>query len=87
MIKKYNTKLIKKYIEDHKDDIYIVSCGLKENWSGTSRIVYKDGKFDTDYDWDNKYLRIASIESTNWGTPVMYVERKNGQKEVIECYK
>lgn len=85
-MKKYNTNFIKSYIEKHKEEIKSVDCGMKEDWSWTAGTVFKDGKFSYDYDWSKESISVAGISGSNWATPVMKVEFKDGRMEIVDCY-
>lgn len=86
MAKKYNTSFIKNYIEEHKEEIETVSCGMREDWSWTAETVFWDGEFSSEYDWEKENISVAGISGSPWATPVMEVEFKDGRTEIVECY-
>lgn len=49
-MKKYDTEFIKKYIENRKDTIKTVDCGMKQDWSWTAETVFENGDFIGKYD-------------------------------------
>lgn len=85
-MKKYSTNFIKNYIEEHKLDIDYVECGMQEDWLWTCETVYKKGEFVDGYDWQSKHLSVNGISGSSWATPVMRVNFKDGNTEIIECY-
>lgn len=86
-MKSYNAIFIKNYIEEHKEEIETVTCGMREDWGWTARTVFKDGEFSSDYDWSKETISVAGISGSTWATPVMKVEFKDGRAEIVECYK
>ena len=85
-MKHYNTKFIKEYIEEHKEEIESVSCGMREDWSWTVDMVFAKGKFLEDYNWQSDYICVYGIDGSIWATPVMEVTFKNGGRDIIECF-
>ena len=85
-MKHYNTKFIREYIEQHKEQIESVECFMREDWSWTCDTVFKDGEFCKGFDWKGKYLEVAGITGSTWATPTMEVEFKDGRTEIIECW-
>lgn len=84
-MKNYNPKFIKKYIEQNKDEINYVTCGMKEDWSWTAETVYEEGKYL--YNLNGDSVLIAGIGGSYWATPVMEVKFKDGRSEIIKCFK
>ena len=85
-MKKYNTKFIKTYIHEYKEEIVLVECGMREDWSLTAETVFEEGEFSSDYDWTKENISVAGISGSNWATPVMRIEFKNGRTDIVECY-
>ena len=86
-MKNYSTSIIKKYIEENKEKIKSVECGMEEDWSWTCGTVYADGKYNAKYDWEKETIEIAGIEGSTWATPIMKVNFYDGNVDYIECYK
>lgn len=51
-MKKYNANFIKNYIEQHKEEIIRVHCGMREDWSWTAETIFENGELSSDYDWN-----------------------------------
>ena len=85
-MKHYNTKFIRKYIKDHKDQIILVKCGMREDWLWSKNTVFENGKFRKGFNWRRKYLEVAGIAGSTWATPVMEVWFSDNVKQVIECW-
>lgn len=86
-MKHYNTSFIKNYIEEHKDDIVSVDCGMKEDWFWTAATIFLDGKYSDDFDWEIEHISVAGISGSTWATPVMEVNFKDGRTEIVNCYE
>lgn len=86
MAKKYDTSFIKNYIEEHKEEIETISCGMREDWSWTEKTVFENGGLSDDFDWNEEHISVAGISGSSWATPVMKVEFKDGRTEIVECY-
>ncbi len=86
-MKKYNTCFIKNYIEEHKEEIETVTCGMREDWGWTAETIFEDGELSTDYNWESEHISVAGISGSTWATPVMRVEFKDGREEVVDCYE
>lgn len=84
-MKYYNPKLIKQFIDEHKDTVATVSVGMEEDWFWTAETIFEDGETSTDLSGDS--LRVAGITGSTWATPVMRVEFKDGTEQVIPCYE
>ncbi len=84
-MKYYNPKLIKQFIDEHKDTINTVEVGMKEDWWWTAETIFEDGEADVDLSGDS--LRVAGITGSTWATPVMRVTFKDGTERVIPCYE
>ena len=85
-MKHYNTKFIREYIEQHKEQIESVDCFMREDYGWTCETVFEDGEFCKGFDWKGKYLEVAGITGSTWATPTMEVEFKDGRTEIIECW-
>lgn len=85
-MKLYSTEFIKNYISEHKDDIASVDCGMREDWNWTHDTVFRNGTYLSDFDWNGNHIGIAGISGSEWATPVMRVEFKNGETKFVECY-
>ena len=85
-MKHYNTKFIKKYIEEHKRQILSVHCGMREDWYWTADKVFENGELSYDYDWESENISVAGITGSTWETPVMEVEFDDGRTEIVECW-
>lgn len=85
-MKKYDTAFIKAYIEKHHPELKSVACGMKEDWSWTADVVWEDGKFVSEFNWNSKSIEVAGITGSIWATPVMWVEFKDGHTEDIPCF-
>lgn len=85
-MKKYDTAFIKKYIEEHRDKIVSVCCGMKEDWFYTAETVFADGEFDSSYNWNSKSINVAGISGSTWATPIMEVSFKDGRTEIVDCF-
>jgi len=84
-MRNYNASFIKNYIENNKDKIETVYCGMKEDWSWTADPVYENGEYL--FDLNNKTVSIAGICGSYWATPVMEVEFKDGETKIVDCYE
>lgn len=82
----YDTQFIKKYIQEHKDEIESVDCGMKEDWNWTAETVFSDGKLHSCYKWDSKSINVAGISGSTWATPIMLVLFKDGRTEIVGCF-
>lgn len=71
------------YIACNYNKIEEVQLGIKEDWTYTSRYVYSKGRFLIGFEMK---VKIAGIEGSIWGTPVMKVTYKDGTNKVIDCY-
>ena len=81
----YNTKLIRDFIEDNKNEIHSVICGMREDWSWTADKVFYDGEYIEDLSGEE--VNIAGITGSTWATPIMEIEYKNGNIQTFDCYK
>lgn len=86
-MKHYNTNFIKNYIEQHKDDIDSVYCGMKEDWHWTADKIFENGKYSDDFDWKSEHISVCGISGSTWATPVMEVSFKDGRTEIVNCYE
>lgn len=86
-MKKYNANFIKNYIEQHKEEIIRVHCGMREDWSWTAETIFENGELSSDYDWNKETISVAGISGSTWATPVMEVEFKEGRTEIVNCYE
>lgn len=82
----YDTKFIKQYIEDNKERIDYVECGMKEDWNWTAETVYEDGQFCKEFKWERDRLEVAHIDGSYWASPIMLVHLKNGNITHVECW-
>ena len=85
-MKHYNTKFIREYIEQHKEQIESVDCFMREDYDWTCETVFEDCEFCKGFNWKDDYLRVAGITGSTWATPTMEVEFKDGRTEIIECW-
>ena len=83
-MKYYSTKIIREFIETHKEEIDAVECGMHEDWGWTAETVFSDGDYDTDM--NGASVSIAGIGGSCWATPVMEVTYKDGRRKIINCY-
>lgn len=86
-MKNYNAAFIKNYIENHKEEIGTVTCGMREDWSWTAETVFENGEISSDYDWSKEHISVAGICGSTWATPVMEVEFNDGRTEIVDCYE
>lgn len=86
-MKFYSTKLIKNYIEEHKNNIKSVECGMSEDWLWTSGTVFSSGKYLSEFDWNEDNILVSCIRGSAWATPVMLVRFMDGSAEIVECYE
>lgn len=63
-MKNYNTAFIKEYIEEHRDEIESVDCGMKEDWNWTADTVFSDGELDHSYNWNSESINVAGISGS-----------------------
>lgn len=96
-MKYYSTEKVKEYIEQNKENILSVECGMQEDWSWTAVTVYYsfDNKensyvdfvgYSDEIDWDKKYLKLAGITGSYWATPVMNVNFADGSYKIVPCW-
>lgn len=86
-MKNYDNEIIKQYIEKNKDKIEFVSCGMKEDWSWTADTIFKNGKYEEEFDWDSESISVGGIKGSAWATPVMEIIFNDGRTEIVECWK
>lgn len=86
-MKKYCTKLIKEYVEKNNDVIESIYCGMREDWSWTAELIYENGEFLSDYNWNNENISVAGISGSTWATPVMEILFKDGRSKIISCWE
>ena len=79
----YDYKEIKKFIQKHSDYIESVSLGMAEDWFWTAEEVYSGGVFKVNLDEEPE---IAGIKGSQWATPSMMVEFKDGEERMIDCF-
>jgi hypothetical protein len=82
---KYDFKAAKKYIQMHSELIESASLGMHEDWWWTAETVYEDGKFKVDLDEDG--LDIAGISGSQWATPTLEVQFKDGSEVTKACFE
>lgn len=80
-MKSYDLKAIKRYCQMHSDVISAVSIGMQEDWFWTAECIYEQDHFIADL--DDKELKIGGISGSDWATPTMCAEFKDG----TEVYK
>ena len=85
-MKHYNTKFIREYIEQHKEQIVRADCFMREDYSWTCETVFEDGQLRKGFNWNDNYLRVAGITGSTWATPTMEVEFIDGHTESVECW-
>lgn len=83
---KYDTAFIKKYIEERREEIDTVDCGMREDWFWTAETVFENGEFSKEYAWGRKSITVAGIDGSTWATPTMEVCFKDGRTELVPCY-
>ena len=83
-MKCYDAQMIKNFIENNREDIAAVACGMKEAWSWTAQTVYINNEYNVDL--SGKTVDIAGKYFSTWATPIMSVRYKNGRFEDVECY-
>jgi len=81
---KYDFKSAKRYIQMHSDVIDSASMGMHEDWFWTAEVVYEDGRFNINLDDDN--LKIGGISGSDWATPKLEVELKDGNTLIKDCF-
>lgn len=74
----------KKYIQMHSDLISSAALGMYEDWFWTAQTVYEDEKFCIDL--DEKDLKIGGISGSDWATPTLEIEFKNGTETKKDCF-
>lgn len=83
-MKLYSTKIIREFIETHKEKIETVKCGMREDWRWTADTIYSNGDYQIDVSGSS--VRIAGIQGSQWATPIMEVTYKDGRREILDCY-
>lgn len=83
-MKEYDFETAHRYIEDNADNISIATLGISEDWFWTAERVFEDGKFLIDLTVDD--VKIGGINGSDWTTPVMAVEYKDGTEKIADCY-
>lgn len=81
---KYDFKSAKKYIQMHSDLIDSATLGIHEDWFWTAQTVFEDGRFLIDL--DEKDLKIGGISGSDWGTPTLEIELKDGTEARKDCF-
>lgn len=87
--KYYDNEFIRKYIEENKEEIKSVSVGMLEDWFWTAATIYENNDYIEEYKEDiknKKTLLAMGISGSYWATPIMEVEKNDGNTEKIECY-
>lgn len=82
-MKKYDYKAAKRFIQMHADKIQCASLGMHEDWFWTAETVFEDGKFLIDL--DDSSQKIGGIDSSDWATPMLECEMKDGSEVRKEC--
>lgn len=85
-MRKYYTAFIKQYIEEHKDEVESIDCGMMEDWFYTAETIFSGGQFNPSYSWDSTSINVAGITGSTWATPVMQVLFKDGRIEIVNCF-
>ena len=83
-MKKYDFKNVKKFCQKYSDHIDSVQLGMQEDWYWTAETIYEEGTFKVNL--DDKNLDIAGIFSSDWATPSMKVDFKDGTEEMFDCF-
>jgi hypothetical protein len=84
-MKYYDAQLIKNYIEENKESVVSVTCGMREDWGWTAEEVYSDNDGYLQA-LSEKTVGIAGIKGSTWATPVMEIETKDGKTMIENCY-
>jgi len=84
-MKTYDFKQAKNLIKlAKKDGLIEASLGMAEDWFWTADTVWKDGKYVKKL---NEETLIGGIKRSNWATPVLGLEFKNGTIMKLNCFK
>lgn len=79
-MKKFDTKYIKEYIENHKKELCCVLCGCIETWLGSACVVYCDGDYKIDL-----FKLNSRIEKGTMRTPYMVAIYNDGEICYLMC--
>lgn len=82
-MKKYDFKKAIQIIEENKDSIQAASLGMHEDWFWTAEPIFGDGEFTKQFEDDSV---IGGINSSNWATPTLELEFKDGSSKMISCF-
>jgi hypothetical protein len=80
---KYDFKKAKETILEHKDNLRSASLGMHEDWFWTVEEVFSEDEFTVDLETIEK---IGGIASSNWATPTLQLEFKDGTDKMIPCH-
>lgn len=80
---KYDFEKAKKYIEDNQTKLNSVAMGMREDWFWTAETVWENGVYETEL---NEKTVIGVITGSNWATPTMLIEEKDGTEYFVDCY-
>jgi len=84
-MKNYDFKQAKNLIKlAKKDGLVEATLGMAEDWNWTANTVWEKGKYVKKL---NKETLIGGIKSSNWATPVLELEFKNGTIMKLNCFK
>jgi len=82
-MKQYDFEKAKTIIESMKEHIESAGLGMHEDWFWTADTVFENDEFTKDL---TEIDRISFIRGSEWATPVLWIEYKNGAEEVYECF-
>jgi len=79
----YDWDAIRKFIEEHKDDIVEVDVGMAQDWYWTAETIYANGaytdpKYETEHD-----ISVAGVNGSWWATPLLKALHKDGRYSEI----
>lgn len=81
-MKKYDFEKARLIIESRKEEIKVASLGMYEDWFWTAETVFEDGNLKHEMSGE-----IGGITGSNWATPTLMLELKDGTEECIPCYQ
>ncbi|MED2945492.1 hypothetical protein P4282_24095 [Bacillus swezeyi] len=78
----YDFEVVKRIISEKRDSIDIAELGLKEDWDGTSEVIFRNGEYSIEL---NDYTMIYGIQGSSKATPALRLTYLDGNEEQFDC--
>lgn len=82
-MKIYDYDGIKNFIEKNRENIVSVEAGMYEDWFCTAMAIFENDHFLINLE---EKPEIAGINGSQWATPTISVEFKDGSKKMIAAF-